>query len=93
MNTSPANIFLALVILLLQSQVFGAQLAFGFGDVPSFETTTGVLHSTRCVLVLTDEHPTPYATGQKRYILEFVMDQNNAFQLLHAETGTAWQLL
>ena len=90
MNTSPANIFLALVILLLQSQVFGAQLAFGFGDVPSFETTTGVLHSTRCVLVLTDEHPTPYASGQKRYILEFVMDQNNAFQLLHAETGSIY---
>jgi len=88
MNTSPANIFLALVILLLQSQVFGAQ--FGFSNVPSFETTTGVLHSTNCVLVLTDEHPTPYASGQKRYILEFVMDQNNAFQLLHAETGSIY---
>jgi hypothetical protein len=53
--------------------------------VPSFEITTGVLDSSRCVLVLTDEHPTPYDSGQESYSIELVLGQNNAFQLVRAE--------
>ena len=67
MNYAVRNTCLALAILFLQNQVLAATDRFtnwsGFSYVPSFEITTGVLDSSSCVLVLTDEHPTPYASG------------------------------
>ena len=89
MNYAARNTCLALAILFLQNQVLAATDRFtnwsGFSYVPSFEITTGLLESRSCVLVLTDEHPTPYASGQDRYHIELVLGQNDAFQLVHAE--------
>jgi hypothetical protein len=90
MNYAVRNTCLALAILFLQNQVFAATNWYGFSYVPSFEITTGVLDSSSCVLVLTDEHPTPYASGQDRYHIELVLGQNDAFQLVHAEPGSIY---
>jgi hypothetical protein len=89
MNYAVRNTCLALAILFLQNQVLAATDRFtnwsGFSYVPSFEITTGLLESRSCVLILTDEHPIPYASGQDRYHIELVLGQNDAFQLVHAE--------
>ena len=89
MNYAGRHICLALAILFLQNQVLAATDRFtnwsGFSYVPSFEITTGLLESRSCVLILTDEHPIPYASGQDRYHIELVLGQNDAFQLVHAE--------
>ena len=90
MNYAARNTCLALAILFLQNQVFAAQSWYGFSYVPSFEITTGLLDSSSCVLVLTDEHPTPYASGQDRYHIELVLGQNNAFQLVNAKPGSIY---
>jgi hypothetical protein len=88
MNYAVRNTCLALAILFLQNQVLAAPA--GFSNVPSFEITTGLLDSAECVLVLTDEHPIPYASGQDRYNIKLVLGQNNAFQLVHAEPASIY---
>lgn len=60
-----------------------------FSTVPTFDLNSNLLDSSRCVLILTDTHPAPYAPGQERYFIQLTRN-NDSFQLTDAQPGTEW---
>lgn len=59
----------------------------GLSRFPTFDFASGTLKSERCVLILDDQHPIPYAPGQERYFVEFAFN-GTSFSLTKATPGS-----